>query len=405
MIACSAESLGDRVSGRIVLYGATGYTGGLTARAMVASGLRPVLAGRHQGRLTALAEQLSRAGDGMKLETAVAGSEESGPLRELIGAGDVLVSTAGPFLKVGRSVVEAAVDAGAIYLDSTGEPPFIRQVFEEFGPRAEHTGAVLLTAFGYDYVPGNLAGALALQAAGPAAARVGVGYFVRGNTRKATSAGTRASAAGVLLEPGYSFHGGRLVTERTAAHVASFEVDGSRRQAFSIGSSEHFALPRLRRQAAGTGTGTGTDGMPAGAPLTDVGVYLGWFGAATGLVHFVSALAAPLERLPGVRGALDQQARRIQRSRGTPDAGGTIRSDVVAVAADNRGRRLATVHLTGGDPYSFTATVLAWAAGRAAAQGVRPAGALGPAEAFGLASLERACAEAGFHQEPGRKDA
>jgi hypothetical protein len=220
---------------------------------MVASGSRPVLAGRHQGRLTALAEQLSRAGDGIKLETAVAGSEAPGPLRELIGVGDVLVSTAGPFLKVGRSAVEAAVDAGAVYLDSTGEPPFIRQVFEEFGPRAEHTGAVLLTAFGYDYVPGNLAGALALQAAGPAATRVRVGYFARGNTRKATSAGTRASVAGVLLEPGYSFRSGRLVTERTAAHVASFEVDGGRRQAFSIGSSEHFALPRLRRRGASIG--------------------------------------------------------------------------------------------------------------------------------------------------------
>jgi hypothetical protein len=53
--------------------------------------------------------------------------------------------------------------------------------------------------------------------------------------------------AGVLLEPGYSLRGGRLVTERSAAHVASFEVDGHRRQAFSIGSSEHFALPRLRQ--------------------------------------------------------------------------------------------------------------------------------------------------------------
>jgi hypothetical protein len=61
--------------------------------------------------------------------------------------------------------------------------------------------------------------------------------------------------------------------------------------------------------------------MAAGAPLTDVGVYLGWFGAATGLVHHVSALAAPLERLPGVRGALDQQGRRIQRSRAGPGAG------------------------------------------------------------------------------------
>jgi short subunit dehydrogenase-like uncharacterized protein len=391
----------DRVPGRIVLYGATGYIGGLTARAMIANGFRPVLAGRDQGRLTALAEQLSGAGNGIELETAVAGTEEPGPLRELIGPGDVLVSTAGPFLKVGRSVVEAAVDAGAVYLDSTGEPPFIRQVFEEFGPRAEQTGAVLLTAFGYDYVPGNLAGALALQAGGPAAAQVRVGYFVRGNTRKATSAGTRASVAGVLLEPGYSFRGGRLVTERTAAHVASFEVDCSRRQAFSIGSSEHFALPRLR-QAAGTGTG---GEMPARAPLTDVGVYLGWFGAATELVHFVSALAAPLERLPGVRGALDQQGRRIQRSRAAPDSGATIRSDVVAVAAAAGGRPLATVQLTGGDPYSFTAPVLAWAAGMAAAQGVRPAGALGPAEAFGLTSLERACAEAGFHRAPGRKDA
>jgi short subunit dehydrogenase-like uncharacterized protein len=391
------------VPGRIVLYGATGYIGGLTARAMIAGGLRPVLAGRSQGRLTALAGQLAQGGDGIKLETAVAGSEEPGPLRELIGAGDVLVSTAGPFLKVGGPVVQAAVDAGAVYLDSTGEPPFIRQVFEEFGPRAERTGAVLLTAFGYDYVPGNLAGALALQAAGPAAARVRVGYFARGNIRQATSAGTRASVAGVLLEPGYSLRGGRLVTERSAAHVASFEVDGRRRQAFSIGSSEHFALPRLRRQAASAGTGD--DGMPAGAPLTDVGVYLGWFGAATGLVHYASALAAPAERLPGVRGGLDRLARRIQRSRAAPGAGETIRSDVVAVAADARGHRLATVRLTGGDPYAFTAPVLAWAAGRAAAHGVRPAGALGPAEAFGLASLERACAEAGFQRRPDRKDA
>jgi short subunit dehydrogenase-like uncharacterized protein len=78
----------------------------------------------------------------------------------------VLASTAGPFVKFGRAAVAAAVDAGAIYLNSSGEPPFIRQVFEEFGPRAEQAGAVLLPAFGYDYVPGNLAGGLALQAPG-----------------------------------------------------------------------------------------------------------------------------------------------------------------------------------------------------------------------------------------------
>ena len=380
------------MSGRIVLYGATGYMGALTARAMVASGARPVLAGRNQSRLSALAARLSPAGDGTELETAVAAAEGPGPLRDLIGAGDVLVSTAGPFMKVGRPAVAAAVDAGAVYLDSTGEPPFIRAVFEEFGPRAERTGAVLLTAFGYDYVPGNLAGALALQAAGPGAARVRVGYFVRGDIRRGTSAGTRASVTGVVLEPGYAFRGGRIVSERTAAHVTSFTVDGKKRDALSIGSSEHFALPRLRPAAE-------ADGVPEQVPLTDVGVYLGWFGQATRLVHYGSALAAPVSSLPGVRRAMDAAARRIQRSRAAPGTAAAIRSDVVAVAGDASGRELAAVHLTGGDPYSFTAPMLAWAAGKAAAEGVRPAGALGPVEAFGTDPLESACADAGFHRE------
>jgi short subunit dehydrogenase-like uncharacterized protein len=379
--------------GRIVLYGATGYTGALTAQAMVASGARPVLAGRDQSRLTALAARLARAGDGTELETAVASAERPGSLRDLIGAGDVLVSTAGPFMKVGRPVVAAAVDAGAVYLDSTGEPPFIREVFEQFGPLAQRTGAVLLTAFGYDYVPGNLAGALALRAAGAGASRVQVGYFVRGDLRRGASSGTRASMVGMLLEPGYGFRGGRIVTEPTAAHVASFMVDGRRREAYSLGSSELFALPRFKTEVA-------PDAGPGQVPLTDVRVYLGWFGRATRLVHYGSVLTAPASRLPGVHKALDAVAQRIQRSRAAPETTTAIRSDVVAVASDPSGRELATVHLVGGDPYSFTGQILAWAAVRASDGGVHPAGALGPVEAFGADPLESACADAGFHREP-----
>jgi short subunit dehydrogenase-like uncharacterized protein len=86
--------------------------------------VRPIFAGRDQSRLSALAAQISQAGDGTELETAVAVAEEPASLRDLIGAGDVLVSAAGPFMKIGRPVVAAAVDAGAVYLDSTGEPPF-----------------------------------------------------------------------------------------------------------------------------------------------------------------------------------------------------------------------------------------------------------------------------------------
>lgn len=108
--------------GQIVLYGATGYMGTLTAQAMVASGMRPLLAGRNQARLTALAARLATE-DGQQLDTAVAGTPSSLPLQDLVGPGDVLVSTAGPFMKIGRPAVQAAVDAGAIYLDSSAPPP------------------------------------------------------------------------------------------------------------------------------------------------------------------------------------------------------------------------------------------------------------------------------------------
>jgi short subunit dehydrogenase-like uncharacterized protein len=290
--------------------------------------------------------------------------------------------------------VAAAVDVGAVYLDSAGEPPFIRQVFEDFGPLAERTGAVLLTAFGYDFVPGNLAGALALDAAGPRAARVRVGYFVSGDLRRSASAGTRASMLGVLLEPGYAFRGGRIVSERTSAHVASFTVDGKAREAVSLGAAEHFALPRLRPTA----------GADSGQGVTDVDVYLGWFGRASRAVSYASVLNAPMGRLPGARRVLAAAARRVQRGRVAPSNPGPIRSDVVAVAADADGEELASIRLTGADPYSFTGRILAWAAAKAAADGVRSAdgtplaGALGPVEAFGIAPLEAACAEAGFRR-------
>lgn len=196
-----------------------------------------------------------------------------------------------------------------------------------------------------------------------------------------------------MLEAGYAFHNGHIVTERTAAHVTSFAIDGKTKPAFSIGSSEQFVLPRLRPSA-------GTTGLSAQAPLSEVGVFLGWFGSATRLVQAGSALATPLGRLPGVRHALDAVGRRIQRSRAGPGTAQAIRSDVVAVAGDASGRTLATVHLTGGEPYSFTAPVLACAAGTAATDEVLPAGALGPVGAFGTGAVESACAAAGFQREP-----
>jgi short subunit dehydrogenase-like uncharacterized protein len=138
------------VAARIVLFGATGYTGRLLAEALVERGARPLLAARGADRLTDLGAELGG------LETAVADVGRPETVRALVGPGDVLVSTVGPFVRFGGPAVDAAIEAGATYLDSTGEPQFIRHVFEDCGPRAEAAGCALVTAFGYDWVPGNL---------------------------------------------------------------------------------------------------------------------------------------------------------------------------------------------------------------------------------------------------------
>ena len=115
-----------------------------------------------------------------------------------------------------------------------------------------------MTAFGYDWVPGNLAGALALRDAGEAATRVDIGYFTTGGGLGGMSGGTRASAAGAMIEPAFVWRDG-IRTERGAIRRRSFDVGGKRREAISVGSSEHFALPRLH------------------PGLREVNVYLGWF--------------------------------------------------------------------------------------------------------------------------------
>src|SRR5688500_2211912 len=160
---------------RIVVFGATGYTGRKTAEALVARGERPVLAGRSPDRLASLAADLGG------LETAVADVAQPQTVNGIVARGDVLVATVGPFVRFGRPAVEAAIDQGAHYLDSTGEPRFIREVFEHYGPAGARAGVGLLTAMGYDWVPGNLAGALALERAGTAAVRVDTGYFITGD--------------------------------------------------------------------------------------------------------------------------------------------------------------------------------------------------------------------------------
>lgn len=363
------------MTARIVLFGATGYTGGRTAQEMVARGLQPVLAGRNAAKLARLAEGLGG------LQTATADVSDAGSVRALIGEGDVLVSTVGPFMRLGEAALSAAVQAGAIYLDSTGEPPFLRRVFEEFGPLAARSGASLLTAFGNDYVPGNLAGALALRLAGEAAHRIETAYYLTGGGRaQVFSRGTFASLLGMAGEPAFTWRDG-IRAEPTGARMRTFPVAGRDRPALTIGSTEHYTLPRLN---------------PA---LREVDVYLGWFGPATRALHLSSRVTPALRRLPG-SGALIRRVGTLLTARVAeePDAAALERvtSHFIGAAYDEQGTPLAEVRLVAADPYQLTARLLAWGAGRAADHGVSGPGALGPVDAFGLDVLAAGAAEIGL---------
>jgi len=363
------------MAGRIVVFGATGYTGRLVAERLAGAGERPVLAGRSPERLGELAERLGG------LETAHADVMRSNSVFSLVREGDVLVSTVGPFLKWGEPAVRAAVSTRALYLDSTGEPAFIRRVFEHHGPRAARAGVALMPAMAYDFVPGALAGGLALRQAGAGAVRADVGYYSLGAGSAAASPGTRRSMVGASLGEGHAFRDGRLRAARPAERVRSFMVKGRRREAVSVGGAEHFTLPA------------------AFPELREVNVYLGWFGGLARPMQAGTLVGSVATRVPGVRGALELAGTRLAGLGGSGPAPGTTPgglSWVAAEAYDAAGESLAEVHLSGVDGYAFTADFMAWAARAAAAGRIQASGAIGPVEAFGLDELERGCAAAGL---------
>jgi len=366
------------MTGRVICFGATGYTGRLTAEAMVRAGLAPVLAGRSADALVKLTGDLAGLGPMDRPATwQAADALDHESVRALVQSpDDVLVSTVGPFSRFGRAAIEAAIDTGCSYVDSTGEPGFIRHVFEVDGPRAEETGARLLTAFGYDYVPGNLAAVHALadaESAGRAPTSVEVGYFVRGGM--GMSSGTRASMAGVLNEPPFARRNGELAA--TAGEVMTFDVRDKQRDALPVGGSEHFTIPRIDER------------------ILDVSVGLGWAGSWTRTAHRVGSAAAWSAGLPGVGKAVRagvEKATSGETGIGpTAEERASARTLVVARTKDGVGRVLSQAVVEGIGPYDLTAELLAWGAAMLLTGRALHTGALGPADAFGSQALIEGC--------------
>ncbi|MEU9435251.1 saccharopine dehydrogenase NADP-binding domain-containing protein [Streptomyces sp. NPDC048252] len=138
----------------IVLFGATGFVGTLTAEYLAAhapADLRWAIAGRGQEKLERLRERLG--GDVGVLRADVS---DPASLRTLAEQARVVATTVGPYVSYGEELVAACADTGADYLDLTGEPEFVDLMYVRHDARARETGARLLHACGFDSVPHDL---------------------------------------------------------------------------------------------------------------------------------------------------------------------------------------------------------------------------------------------------------
>ncbi len=141
----------------LVLYGATGFVGKLTAEYLV--GVAPkkariALAGRSLPKLRAVRDELGAGAADWSL--IVADAADQADVDAMAKRTKVVVTTVGPYARYGLPLVQACAYAGTHYADLTGEPLFIRDCIDQFHTVAVDSGAKIVNSCGFDSVPSDL---------------------------------------------------------------------------------------------------------------------------------------------------------------------------------------------------------------------------------------------------------
>ncbi|WP_183093519.1 saccharopine dehydrogenase family protein [Nocardioides stalactiti] len=145
----------------LVLLGATGFTGGLTADYLAENapeGLRWAIAGRSKEKLEDVRERL-----GVDVDLVVVDSSDEASLRDMAASTRVVATTVGPYLEYGGPLVAACAQEGTDYLDLTGEPEFVDRMYVEHQATAEATGARIIHCCGFDSIPHDLGAYFTVQ--------------------------------------------------------------------------------------------------------------------------------------------------------------------------------------------------------------------------------------------------
>ena len=186
----------------LVLFGATGFTGALSAQYLAAhlpADARWALAGRNRAKLEAVRERITGADASAKgPELLHADVSDPGSLRAVAESAHVVATTVGPYLEYGEPLVAACAAAGTDYLDLSGEPEFIDRMYLAHHATAVQTGARLLHACGFDSVPHDL-GAFFTVKQLPSEVPLTIRGVVRSNGT--FSGGTLHSALGQVSRP------------------------------------------------------------------------------------------------------------------------------------------------------------------------------------------------------------
>ncbi len=196
------------VAVKIAVYGAYGYQGGLVAAELARRGVETVLAGRDGERLRKAATET-----GGESRTAAIDDREAlvAAFRDVAA----VVNCAGPFTPSGEKVIRAAIEAGCHYLDTSGEQPYIKDVYDTFAADAERAGVTVVPAATDGGVPGDLIAHLLAERLGPldgltAAHRiVGGGGMSRGSLRSLLAIGDGLRDGGLGYVDGVWRTGGR----------------------------------------------------------------------------------------------------------------------------------------------------------------------------------------------------
>lgn len=338
----------------IAIYGATGFTGALIAHELKRLGVNFLIAGRSRGKLEALSGELG----GVRFE-AVAADDAVG-LRGLLETCSVVIACAGPFTLHGEGLVAAAADTGTHYLDTTGEQPFMRMVFDRYGKRAAETGAALVSGMGFDYLPGDMLAALTAEGMGPLEEIV-LAYYVHGF---APTHGTALSGLEIM-------RGGDVVWEDGDWRPAPRSADGGRwrfpepigeQRMLRYPAGEQITVPRHVETAR---VRTLLNGMVVPPRLMPLAVGASPLLGLAMRTPLRSALGALIRRLPAAPSEEDRKKARFT---------------IECKARSKAGGRRSTMR--GTDVYGLTAASLAHAAMLCADPAYDRSGALAPAQAF-----------------------